>query len=412
MSRPVHLVVLVLLLLSGVDGRAQTVARQTFALDYTIELLPAQDQARVTIALGKGAERVTRLGIGFDAKRYSGFKASQGQFVAGAAGNAVWTPTGPGSKLSYLVRITRKRDSGDFDARMTADWALFRGDKVIPFITAKMKKGTESVAHLRFVLPPGWTNVDTGWMRLPDGRFVVDNTERRFDRPIGWIIAGKVGTRRDQLGLTEVSIGAPKGDPLDRMDALTMIHLVWSEIEGAFGKTPKKILIVGAGDPMWRGGLSAPNSLFFHSQRPLVSENATSTLFHELTHVVTRISAENRSDWIAEGLAEFYSVELVWRAGGMSDDRRERVYRSLRDWGRGVKSLRTEHSSAEITARAVVLLRELDDEIRARTRGNKDIDDVTRILRVLRKVSTAEFIAAAEKVLGGKSRVLATPLLK
>lgn len=42
-----------------------------------------------------------------------------------------------------------------------------------------------------------------------------------------------------------------------------------------------------------------------------ISENATSTLFHELSHVITRISAEDRSDWIAEGLAEFYSVELV-----------------------------------------------------------------------------------------------------
>jgi hypothetical protein len=406
------LAALSLTVLASTVAAQAPVVKKTFALDYTIELQPAADQAKVTIALGKGSERVTRLELGFDARRYSGFKAVQGKFVAGSSGKATWTPAGPGSKLVYQVRITRKRDSGDFDARMTADWALFRGDKVIPFIRARMKKNTESVAHLRFVLPPGWTNVDTGWLRLPDGRFAIDNRERKFDRPIGWMIAGKVGTRRDQLGLTEVSIGAPKGDPLDRMDALTMINFVWTEIEGAFGRTPKKILIVGAGDPMWRGGLSAPNSLFFHSQRPLISENATSTLFHELTHVVTRISAEDRSDWIAEGLAEFYSVELVWRAGGMSDERRERVYASLRDWGRNVKSLRTDRSSAEITARAVVLLRALDEEIRARSKDQKDIDDVTRILRVMRKVSTLEFIAATEKVLGGKSKVLATPLLK
>lgn len=391
--------------------QAQTPPAKTFALDYTIELLPKQDQARITMALGKGSERVTQLSIGFDAKRYSGFKATGGKYAAAGAGKATWTPAGDGSKLTWLVRITRQRDAGDFDARMTPDWALFRGDKVIPFIKARMKKNTESVAHLRFVLPPGWSNVDTGWMRRGD-HFLIDNRERKFDRPIGWIIAGKVGTRRDQFGMTEIAVAAPKGDPLDRMDALTMINFVWPEIEGAFGKTPRKVLIVGAGDPMWRGGLSAPNSLFFHSQRPLVSENATSTLFHELSHVVTRISGEDRSDWIAEGLAEFYSVELVWRAGGMSDARRERVYDNLRDWGRTVKSLRTDRSSAETTARAVVLLHELDAEIRARTKDQKDIDDVTRILRVMRKVSTLEFVAATEKVLGGKSKVLATTLLK
>ena len=50
-------------------------------------------------------------------------------------------------------------------------------------------------------------------------------------------------------------------------------------------------------------------------------------------------------------------------------------------------------------------------EIRKRTDGEKDIDNVTRILRFMRKVSTIEFIAVTEKVLGGKSKVLATPLL-
>jgi hypothetical protein len=391
---------------------AQAMTTKTFALDYTIELLPKQDQARVTMALGKGSERVTQLTLDFDARRYSGFKATGGQFAAAGAGKATWTPAGSGSTLSWLVRVTRQREAGDFDARMTADWAIFRGDKIVPFIKARMKKGTESVARLRFVLPPGWSNVDTGWVRHADGAFLVDNRERKFDRPIGWMVAGKVGTRRDQFGLTELAVAAPNGDAFDRMGAMTFIHFVWSEIEAAFGRTPPKILIVGAGDPMWRGGLSAPNSLFSHTSRPLVSENGTSTLIHELTHVVTRIRARDRSDWLTEGLAEFYSVELVWRAGGMSDQRRDKVYADLRDWGRGVKSLRTDRSSAEITARAAVLLHELDAEIRKRTGDDQDIDDVAKLLRAKRVVSTQDLVAATEKVLGGPSKVLATPLLK
>ena len=43
-----------------------------------------------------------------------------------------------------------------------------------------------------------------------------------------------------------------------------------------------RLLIVSAGDPMWRGGLSGPSSMFLHSDRPLISENRTSTLLHEL----------------------------------------------------------------------------------------------------------------------------------
>ena len=36
---------------------------------------------------------------------------------------------------------------------------------------------------------------------------------------------------------------------------------------------------------------------------------------HELTHAVTRIRGARNEDWIAEGLAEFYSIELPRRAG-------------------------------------------------------------------------------------------------
>ncbi len=385
-------------------------APRPFDLNYTIEPQPKTDQARVTIALGKGGDLVSELSFAVDARRFTSFTAT-GVFK-NAGGKASWKPNGVGAKLSYLVKISHTRSNGHFDARMTADWALFRGDKVIPRIKARMKKGATSNAKLYFKLPAGWTHLDTGWLRIPGGPFLIDSPDRKFDRPIGWMIAGKIGTRRDQLGFTEVAVAAPKGDPLDRMDTLTMINFVWSEFESAFGKTPRKILIVGAGDPMWRGGLSAPNSLFLHSERPLISENATSTLVHELVHVVTRIRGEDRSDWIAEGLAEFYSIELIYRAGGMTDARHDKVFQGLKEWSGNVKTLRSDSSNAEITARAVLLLRELDQEIRSRSNDRKSIDDLARALRALRKVSTSEFIATAEKIIGGKSKVMDTPLLR
>lgn len=405
-------VLLLLLLLAAVQTAAQESAAslRPFELIYTIELLPRQDQARVTIALGKGAELVKALELRFDPARFTQMQASQG--LAVKAGSATWKPAGANPALSYLVRISHRKNQDSYDARMTADWALFRGDKVIPSVQARLLKGARSRATLRFKLPPGWTNVDTGFLRRADGSFDIDNPERKFDRPIGWMIAGKVGTRRDQLGLTEISVAAPKGDPLDRMDALTFINFLWPSIESAFGKTPKKILIVGAGDPMWRGGLSAPNALFLHSERPLVSENATSTLSHELTHVVTRIRGQDRSDWIAEGIAEFYSIELLYRAGGMTDARYAQVHKELRAWGKPVTSLRGNRISGEQTARAVQLLKALDEELKNLSKGKKDLDDLVRVLRQQRRVSTPGLIAAAEKLAGGKLQSLNTPLLR
>lgn len=382
-----------------------------FDLNYHVEPLPASDQLRVRITLGEGANRVKELKLKFDARRFSQMTANAG-LKPGVAGQASWTPSGPGAKLTYLVKVSHRKDTDSYNARMTPNWALFRGDKVFPGINARLLKGARSKATLTFKLPPGWTNVDTGYLRTANGSFAIDNPERHFDRPVGWIIVGQVGTRRDQLGLTEVSVAAPKGDPLDRMDALTLINYAWPTIESAFGKTPPKILIAGAGDPMWRGGLSAPNSLFLHSQRPLISENATSTLMHELTHVITRIRGQDRSDWIAEGIAEYYSIELTYRAGGMTDARHQAVHKDLRQWGAHEKTLRGDHSTGPQTARAVQLLKALDAELREKTKGKKDLDDLVRVLRVERRVSTPEFIAAAEKLAGAKLTTLDTPLLR
>ena len=160
-------------------------------------------------------------------------------------------------------------------------------------------------------------------------------------------------------------------------------------------------------------GIAIPPAMSAYEHVATCSGNATSTLLHELTHVITRIRGEaDNDDWIAEGIAEFYGVELMHRTGGTTDARYQRTLEWLRDWGKSVKTLRTPRSSAETTARAVLLFVDLDQEIQRKTQGRKHIDDLTRQLMRLRKVSTAEFIAAAEKIAGGKLKSLDTPLLR
>jgi hypothetical protein len=254
--------------------------------------------------------------------------------------------------------------------------------------------------------------VDTGWPRESDGSFTVDNPGRRFDRPVGWMIAGKVGTRRDFFGGSEICVGAPVGIGYRRMDVLTFFNFIWPEAELAFKKMPRKLLIVGAGDPMWRGGLSAPNSFFLHADRPIVCENSTSPLLHELTHVITHIQGKMSDDWIAEGIAEFYSIELIYRAGGMTEAR----YRKMRSWlkssSRDVTTLRVVNSKGPVTARAVILFQDLDHEIQSLTKEKHTIDDITRKLMKQSKVSLEDLRRISEQLVGRKLDVLDTPLLE
>ena len=60
----------------------------------------------------------------------------------------------------------------------------------------------------------------------------------------------------------------------------------------------------------------------------------------------------------------------------------------------------------------MLLLQDLDEEIRKVSKGERSLDDVARGLMRLDKVSTRDFVEIAENVLGGRSDVLDTPLLK
>ena len=380
-------------------------------LDYRVKFLPETDQAEVSLTLEKG-EVVQKLAFNLGSKGYYSDFSADGTWTQDGPESGTWLPGKGKSSLTYKVRISHPRANDTFDARMTPDWALLRGDDLVPSARLSKDDKVELVARLQFELPKGWNGIETGWPKIGENKFRIDNPSRQFDRPTGWILAGKIGSRRAQLGDTDVTVAAPVGEGMRRMDILTLLTFVWPEAQAVFPRDPAKLLIVGANDPMWRGGLSAPNSIFFHADRPLVSENGTSSLVHELVHVFSRIRDTDKSDWISEGLAEYYAIELVRRAGGMSEDRYQAIRKKLMGWSKKVDSLRTDDSTGPVTARAVLLLQELDREIRKNTDNQRSLDDVTRGLMRLDKVSTKDFIEISENVMGRGSEVLDSKLLR
>ena len=379
-------------------------------LDYQVRFLPASDEAEVRLTLAKG-ELIHSMAFALGTSgQYRDFKAD-GQWTEDTAGRATWVPAKGPASLSYRVRINQQKESGAYTARMTADWALLRGDDLVPAAQLKQDDNVEMVARLQFELPEGWKAVETGWPRIGKNRFRIDNPSRKFDRPIGWIIAGKIGTRRAHLGETDVTIAAPIGEGMRRMDVLTLLTFVWPEAQAVFPRDPRKLLVVGAADPMWRGGLSAPNSLFMHAERPLVSENGTSSVVHELVHVLGGIRDTDASDWISEGLAEYYAIELVRRAGGITDERYQAIQARLTKEGKDVTTLRGEHVSGATVSRAVVVLQELDREIRVKTHNKRSLDDLAQAVMRANSITTAEFVQLAESVIGEGSVVLDSKLL-
>jgi predicted metalloprotease with PDZ domain len=382
-------------------------------VDYRVGFVPQQGVAEVSITHTPGTGRATQLSMRLDPTRYSQVRAAGGSLQQRGE-QWVWQPDSRrASTLSWRYKVDHQRRGGGYDARITRDWVIVRGDDLFPAMSVRATAGSDSSARLRFALPQGWTNVDTPYVRSRDGNaFVVVNAERRFDRPVGWFIAGQVGTRREFIGGFEVSIAGPKEDEVRRNDKLAFINLIAPEMEQAFGRLPSKLLIVSAGDPMWRGGLSGPRSLFLHADRPLISENGSSTLVHEMVHMVTRIRGAEGDDWIAEGTAEFYSITLLNRAGLLSDARKDRAFEWMKNHGRGVRTLIGGRSWGPQTARAVTLFRDLDREIRERTDDEKSLDDVMQKLVPIREVSREDLAEVVQGITGRRSDVLRSPLLQ
>lgn len=404
-----RIIFLFLLACVSVCAQAANGRTDTFRVDYTVTFEPALKSALVHMHIDE-ATYVPRLDFRIRPQRYSDFRADGSFSIQGNRG--IWLPPKGAANLRFRVRIDHQRRNGGYDARITQNWAIVRGDDLVPPAKARIRVGMKSVSHLTFVLPAAWPSVETGWMRIGEGRFLIDNPETRFDRPTGWIIAGKIATRRDMIGNTQIAISAPLGEELRRMDLLTFVNFLWPHIQRAWNVAPGKVLLVSANDPMWRGGLSGPNSLFLHADRPLVSENGTSALLHELTHVLTRIRGTRNDDWIAEGIAEFYAIELLRRAGGMTQERHQQTYAWLLENSAQVTTLRVRRAHGAVTARAVLLLAEIDRELRRRSGGRRSLDDVVRALIKVRKVSNQAFIAAVEKTAGGKLKLFESPLVQ
>ena len=168
-----------------------------------------------------------------------------------------------------------------------------------------------------------------------------------------------------------------------------------------FPDFPRRLLVATAGDPMWRGGLSGPSSLFLHADRPLISENRTSTLLHEIVHVAMGLRGDEESDWIVEGFAEYYSLDTLHRSGGIGQQRYEEAIRRMQEWARRSPSLFVDGSSGATTARAVIALKAVDKEIRTVTSGKASLDDVARELAAGRgEVSLERLQKIATKIAG------------
>ena len=277
------------------------------------------------------------------------------------------------------MQVQHPRGSGAFDALLGPDWGIFRAEDVIPRAHTRTLKGAKSNTTMAFELPAGWS-VITEYSSLHDP-IRVQRPYRRFDQPTGWIAMGSLGVRRDTIADVRVAIAAPEGHGARRLDMLALLGWTLPELVEILPDSLSRLTVVTAGDPMWHGGLSAPASLFLHKDRPLISENGTSLLLHEVMHVALSVKAEKGYDWIIEGLAEYYSIELLRRGRAITQRRAERAFTQQAEWAADATTLCGDVSTGPTTALAVTIFHALDRELAATTDNAHSLELVVALAR-------------------------------
>ena len=344
-----------------------------YGLIYRVTPQPSRASATVELELRQSANLLHEVRFRAPSPRFSDF-AGDGE-IRRDGDRLHWVPPAKGGKLRWQVAVPHQRNSKGHDAWLDEDWGLFRAEDIIPGAATRSASGARSVTRLAFNLPADWSVV-TQYAEEEEGLFVVQRGKRRFKQPKGWIVMGDLGVRRDDIAGVHVTVAGPVDNGVRRLDILALLNWTLPELARIVTDLPPRITIVSAGRPMWRGGLSAPYSLYIHADRPLLSENGTSTLLHEIMHIALDFETDRAHDWIVEGLAEHYSLELLRRSGTISRPRYDRARQAQQEWARTSDTLCGGPSSGATTAKGVSVFLELDREMRRKTDGNRNLDDL------------------------------------
>ena len=374
----------------------------TYRISYPVEPQPAEGTVDVTLRLSQSRSLLRELTMRPD-DRISKVEAD-GNLVKDDAG-VHWIPPESGGTMSWRVAVANRRNGDGYDAWLGVDFGLFRAEDVIPRASSRTLKGATSETWLSFQLPPTWSVVtqyfDDG------GQIQIADPDRRFDQPSGWFVLGDLGVRRERIASMRVAVAGPVDHAVRRLDTIALLNWTLPELARLLPELPPRLTIVSAGEPMWRGGLSAPQSLFLHAERPLISENATSTLLHEVIHMSLGLTSRDGYDWIVEGFAEYYSLQMLQRSGTISNARFAAAQTELSDWAKTAGNLCGPTSSGATTALAVTILDALNKEILEKSAGESSLDDVARELwRLDEKVSLDLLNAVVEKLTGHKPDAL------
>jgi hypothetical protein len=380
-------------------------AKETFSIDYIVTITEKRPQvANVRWELS-GIEEVKHFDLRFPADRLDHFSGSG--TLEPLPGGLRWVPGGPYAHLTYRVRIDHIRGQHQrYDSYAAPDWIVTRARDLFPRIAIECQsgkaEGVKSRARLLFRLPGGWRSA-APLTALDRNTYRLNEPGKILDRPRGWFALGNFALDHQEIAGTMIQLARAPGSRLPPQDLFHFLDGTLPVLKKLLNADPETILVVSAPDPMWHGGISGEHSFFMHAGRPLRTPDKTSPYLHELFHVLQPYKPATDADWIEEGLAEFYSLELQRRAGMIDAAAFTRALGYFKRYGLWNVDLTRQQDNAATNNSAPLVMYALDQRIQHATAGKARLDDV--VLRLATRggeVTTERFRATVNAVSGKK----------
>jgi len=378
--------------------------RYTYSAEYQVRV----DEADPTVAHVRwklaGIDEIVRLRLDLSRRRL--YDVSGTGRLEQTGDELVWTPRAPYAHLEYKVPLRQFRGSKErYDSYAGDDWVITRAKALFPRTRVTFQTDIEpdprGRTSLMFRLPRGW-RAYAAMKRTGQHSFRPGSGGRVLERPKGWIALGKgLRVSKRRIGKTFVTVARAPGSRWEAEAALDLYEKTLPEMRRILLEVPERLLIVSGSDPMWRGGISGFQSFYVHGDRPLRTPDRTSPALHELFHIIAPFRPGADGEWITEGLAEYYSLELQHRVGALKERDFQRGLRLFARYGEWRTNLAAERSLAATNNSAPLVVHAIDLAIRKRTRNERSLDDVVRELsRSHEEVTTSGFLRAVNAVSG------------
>lgn len=382
---------------------ADTATKSTYSIDYVVRISkqnPSVAEVRWELA---GIDEIREIRLGTARGEFSDLRAS-GQLEIGPDG-ARWQPGAPYGHLTYRARIAHVRGQHQrYDSYSTADWIVTRARRIFPSIAvdyhARPGPLPKSRARLIFRLPAGWRSA-TIFEPAGDNAYRLEDVDATLCRPRGWFALGSIAVSQQEIADLMIRVALVPGSKLRAGALFELLGTTLPAMKRMLSPRAQTVLVVSAPDPMWHGGISGQASLFMHGDRPLRTPDKTSPYLHELFHVLQPYTPAPDADWIEEGLAEYYSLELQRRAGAIDAEAFTRALGYFRRFGLWNVPLTEQHDNAATNNSAPLVMYALDQRIQQATAGKHRLDDVVAALvKNTATVDTARFRATVAAVAG------------